>query len=141
MLTSLSLNEITVGKTIKATLYGPINGVTTLTGKVVSVLSYEGVPPWAGVNTHHANIYPELPESVRAIYDNDPTSYTYIAVKNGDTVHYIGLPWIVESALYLETAPSVTVTLTDFTDVDTSALKHLLTENGYSVSTVVVNNG
>jgi len=138
MLNAVTIHEIALNDNIKMSLYSGMSGRVDIEGTVLARLNSDGVPASANAPVHHSNIYRHLPDNIKAIYPDDWTGYNYLMVKTTDgALLYIGEAWIIESALYVNSVTTATITLTDFRDPDTTALRALLLSNGYNIDKIV----
>lgn len=138
---SVEIASVQIGDNITFSLYGPIYpGKVNFSGKVISRLSADGLPPTAMAATDHVNVYRDLPPEIQETIEDSFTSYNYLLVKTNDGLFYIGEPWIIPGTLMLNNAGTATVTLGEFRDSDTGPLRQLLLANGYVVSSIVKSN-
>jgi hypothetical protein len=139
MLNAVTVHQLTLNDNVQMSLYSAMSGRVEIEGKILARLNSDGVPASANAATHHANIYRHLPDNVKAIYPDDWTAYNYLMIKANDSaILYVGEAWIIESALYVNTVSKATITLTDFRDPDTTAIRALLLSNGYKIDKIEV---
>jgi hypothetical protein len=98
--------------------------------KILSIMD-SGTANILGVDTAslHANIYPTLPAGV----PNDPTAYPWVKLllANGSTT-IIGVPWIKDSTLVVETSQSIQFTVSNITPSDQNTIIEALAAAGYT---------
>jgi len=122
------------GDYVSFSTYYPIRGISNFVGKVRATLSSEYLAPTSTAPTDHVNVYRTLPESIKLLTKDDWESYDYaaIALPDGNVVH-IGIPWIVEASLSLNSTRFLDVHIGPFSDADELAVINLLTLAGYPV--------
>lgn len=131
-----NIGDFTLGAEVSFSIHGTIGGANTFSGEVVSAIGGAHIPPNANGFTNHSNIYPALPDEVRAVTDDSYNSYNYVALSTGaaDLV-YIGIPWIADSTLQTVNETTKSVTVKDPFN-DSLRLSQVLKTNGYEVTAV-----
>lgn len=142
MLNKIEIEDIDINDQLNFNTYTQLDGVLTFAGTVVAKTSYYGLPAGNNAYTHHATIFPIIPESLRQIYSDDEKSYNYIVIKNkiDGKVYYVGEPWIEPATLYSDDIARLTLVIDNFSDSDTTRVRALLRDNGYNVSEIKTEN-
>jgi hypothetical protein len=137
---NININEIGIGNSISANLYGAVNGSASFSGVILSHLTSDGLPSNSTAPTDHVNIYRDLPQTVKDEIFDDYMSYSYYMVKLADdNIIYIGAPWMIAGTVVKTIVTTAVINLDEFDDIDGNAVTALLRENGYKVSSIIIN--
>lgn len=137
------LNTAAMNAKIRFSTYGNVGQRSTFTGTYVGEMFGSVVPNSQVSFVNHNNIYPTLPDSIRAATPNDYTKYPFaiIIIEDGSTL-YIGKPWIIETTLELVVNRTAVVEIVNFQDADLITLRKQLEALNRTVGNIslVINN-
>lgn len=128
-----------VGNRLSFSIYGAIEGNSVFAGTAIGSISGSHVSQPEVALVNHNNIWPAVPEDIRAPLADSFTAYGYLIIaSDGGDVRYIGEPWINMSTVMIENIRTATIVVESFTDSDASRLRSVLESNGYSVGSVEI---
>lgn len=128
---------LTNGTNVRLSIYDTIDDRKQFEGEIVGEFKGKAHPFAEQANAHHANIYPSLPEDIKADTPNDYREYLWyiIALEDGSLVR-LGRPWIDETSIEVVEEISAYPTIVNFKDADTKRLRQVLEQAGYQVSII-----
>lgn len=130
-----------LGTTISFTTFDPnYLGNDYQNVKVVGILDADtAARSGLDIGSEHAMVYPNIPPAVQPL--DDPTQYNYIQVvtQNG-TRTILGMPWIDETTIVVETNQAATVVIQGVTSTDIANIRKALTMNGYNNLTITLSS-
>lgn len=137
-----TVTELVADDQVEFSIYGNINSSSTFRGTVAGIVSGRFVPTTANPDVNHTNIYPSLPDSKKAIYSDDYSSYKYLHLRTeNETDVYIGFPWVKDATISMLAVATYTIVLTDFdTDRQTEVIQ-ALKQRGFTVGSTSLNTG
>lgn len=102
---------------------------------ILSIMDAESANKEIDIQAMHVQVYPHLP----AGSPNDPYSYNYVKIKtmSGQTM-ILGLAWIKEETVALNTSSTIVATITGVTTMDVQRISNALLQNGYSQFSIKV---
>ena len=135
----LTAQDFVVGNKYTVTTFGLVGDALTFTGTVAGVVSHHIVPATANANINHLNIWPNIPDSIKASIENDYRTYQYLILILGDgTPIYLGLAWIEPTTLNAVINRSCTIVLTEFQDANKARVSDVLRLAGYTVASATI---
>ncbi len=86
----------------------------------------------------HANVYPLLPTGSAV---NDARKYRYLVVQDtSGQKRVVGLPWIVESSLTVQTLQQAVVTIPNVRTEDLLVIRQAIVAQGLSITSITLEN-
>lgn len=128
----MSIAHLVIGNKVSFELWpATIIGTRFNNAVVKGTFTYDVASSFTDVAAQHANVFSTLPNGT----PNDPAQYEYVMVQleNGQK-EVLGIPWIKESTIELQTTNSLLVTFTNITPLDLSRLKNVHAANGFTAA-------
>lgn len=124
-----------VGQRNRFAIYGSIGEHSAFEGEVKGKVMGSYLPADSNAHVNHANIYPQLPEEIRNLYNDDYHSYDYYIIEtDAGNTFFIGAPWINAKTIEELSETVLVVNIKDPEGRTQEELVKLLKTNGYEVS-------
>lgn len=137
------MSLLIAGNKVSFNTHSNVGTTNGFTGTIVGSTMGSYLPPDAKATalTQHVNIYPTIPEEVRASVADNYQSYLYyhVLLESGNLV-WIGMPWVIPTSIRGIVVRSCDITLSAFEDTDTNSVRVLLESHNYHVASAVIIN-